>query len=76
LTPEAQHVYRPQCGAVTEDGLQCRNPSRESSKYCSSHFGYQPKVVGSLEAEREDTRPRYGKTPDTKPSVRRKAALA
>lgn len=46
LTPAApEAAYRPQCGALTEDGKQCRNSARGESKYCSSHFGYQPRTL-------------------------------
>ena len=46
LTPAAAEPgYRPQCSALTEDGKQCRNSAREGSKYCGSHFGYQPKTL-------------------------------
>lgn len=46
LTPAAaESPYRPQCSALTADGAQCRNSAREASKYCGSHFGYQPKTL-------------------------------
>lgn len=46
LTPAAAEPgYRPQCSALTEDGKQCRNSAREGSKYCGSHFGYQPRTL-------------------------------
>jgi hypothetical protein len=46
LTPDAKEAgYRPQCSALTEDGAQCRNSARADSKYCASHFGYQPKTL-------------------------------
>ena len=49
LTPEsAEAGYRPQCSAVTADGAQCRNSARGGSKYCGSHFGYQPKTAKGL----------------------------
>ena len=49
LTPEAAEAgYRPQCSAVTADGAQCRNSAREASKYCGSHFGYQPSTTKGL----------------------------
>lgn len=45
LTPAtADEAYRPQCVALRNDGIQCRNSSRTGSKYCSSHFGYQPRT--------------------------------
>lgn len=73
LTPEVEAAYRPQCSALTADGAQCRNSAREHSKYCISHFGYQPTVIPKAEAKREDTKPRVKDAPDTLPSVRRKA---
>lgn len=46
LTPaSAEDGYRPQCSALTEDGKQCRNSARAGSKYCGSHFGYQPRTL-------------------------------
>ena len=46
LTPAAKEAgYQPQCSAITEDGKQCRNSARGESKYCASHFGYQPKTL-------------------------------
>ncbi len=73
LTPTIEAAYRPQCSAITADGAQCRNSAREASKYCSSHFGYQPTVIPKAEAKRDDTKPRVKDAPDTLPSVRRKA---
>jgi hypothetical protein len=40
--------YQPQCSALTEDGAQCRNSARHDSKYCISHFGYQPPTAKGL----------------------------
>lgn len=40
--------YRPQCSALTEDGAQCRNSARHGSRYCISHFGYQPPTAKGL----------------------------
>jgi len=40
--------YRPQCAALTEDGSQCRNSARGTSRYCSSHKGYQPPTAKGL----------------------------
>ncbi len=37
-----EHDYHAQCVALTSDGSQCRNSARGTSKYCSSHKGYQP----------------------------------
>lgn len=48
LTPEFAAAPRPQCVALTNDGSQCRNSARESSKYCASHFGYQPPTQKGL----------------------------
>jgi hypothetical protein len=45
LTPTIEKSLRPQCAALTNDGKQCRNSAREASKYCASHFGYQPKTL-------------------------------
>jgi hypothetical protein len=73
LTPTIEAGYRPQCSALTADGGQCRNSAREHSKYCISHFGYQPTVIPKAEAKREDTKPRVRDAPDTLPSVRRKS---
>ncbi len=45
LTPAtAEDAYRPQCSALRSDGIQCRNSSRSGSRYCASHFGYQPRT--------------------------------
>lgn len=73
LTPEPVDAYRPQCAALTEAGAQCRNSAREASKYCISHFGYQPPTIAKAEARREDTLPRVKGAADTLPSVRRKS---
>lgn len=40
--------YQPQCSALTDHGAQCRNSARNGSKYCISHFGYQPPTVKGL----------------------------
>lgn len=46
LTPAAaEDAYRPQCSALRNDGVQCRNSARTGSKYCASHFGYQPRTA-------------------------------
>ncbi|MFO1534838.1 MAG: hypothetical protein ABR586_04170, partial [Thermoplasmatota archaeon] len=71
LTPELVQAYRPQCSALTDEGHQCRNSARHDSKYCISHFGYQPPAIAKAAAAREDTMPRVKGAPDTKPSVRR-----
>ena len=80
LTPAAAEAgYRPQCSALTVDGAQCRNSAREASKYCGSHFGYQPKTLkGSAKRiEGEDWDPKDKLTDsasvrkaDTKAAVR------
>ena len=74
VTPTIEEAYRPQCSALTEEGHQCRNSAREGSKYCASHFGYQPTVIAKAAAKREDTLPRVKQAPDTLPSVRKKAS--
>jgi hypothetical protein len=66
--------YRPQCAALTEEGHQCRNSARHESKYCISHFGYQPPQIAKAAANREDTLPRVKGAADTKPTVRRSSA--
>jgi hypothetical protein len=72
LTPAAkEEAYRPQCAAITEEGSQCRNSAREGSKYCGSHFGYQPPVLAKSTVDRKDTRARVADAPDTKPSTRK-----
>jgi hypothetical protein len=43
-----QADYQPQCSALTEDGLQCRNSARGESKYCASHKGYQPSTAKGI----------------------------
>lgn len=73
LTPRIEAAYRPQCSALTDGGHQCRNSARQSSKYCSSHFGYQPPTMAKAAAKREDTLPRVRSAPDTVPSVRARA---
>ena len=74
LTPAADGGYEPQCSALTAAGGQCRNSARHGSKYCASHFGYQPPAIAKAEAARKDTIARVRGAPDTKPSVRRRAA--
>jgi hypothetical protein len=73
LTPHPEPSLRPQCSALTEGGKQCRNSARADSKYCASHFGYQPPLIAKAEAVRKDTRARVRGAPDTVPSVRRRA---
>jgi hypothetical protein len=79
LTPEVESQLRPQCSALTEDGKQCRNSARESSKYCASHFGYQPTTARTIREEtggavgKVDTRPRVRNAPDTTVAVRKAA---
>ncbi|MDX1611414.1 MAG: hypothetical protein R3185_03530, partial [Candidatus Thermoplasmatota archaeon] len=40
--PDDHEDGQPRCLAYTKSGERCRNKSRSSSKYCSSHKGYQP----------------------------------
>jgi len=65
--PAAQE-YQPQCSGLTEEGLQCRNSARAGSKYCSSHFGYQPRTVQGIHESR-DTTPRFESSRDTTPGA-------
>lgn len=58
-----------QCGAYTRDGLQCRNSSRRTSKYCAAHKGYRAPSRSQLEA-RLDTTPRHARAADTKPDLK------
>lgn len=74
LTPRPEPALRPQCAALTDEGRQCRNSARADSKYCASHFGYQPPAMAKAEAARKDTRGRVRGAPDTLPSVRRRPA--
>ncbi|HUR25693.1 MAG TPA: hypothetical protein VM327_06750 [Candidatus Thermoplasmatota archaeon] len=74
LTPHVEAALRPQCSALTSDEKQCRNSARADSKYCASHFGYQPPQIAKAEANRKDTVARVRGAPDTIPSVRRKPA--
>jgi hypothetical protein len=74
LTPNLVQAYRPQCSALTDEGHQCRNSARHDSKYCISHFGYQPPAIAKAAASREDTLPRVKGAADTKPSVRKPVA--
>lgn len=59
-------VYRPQCGAVTADGRQCRNSAKGGSPYCGSHQGHRPLSMKQLGA-RGDTKPRHARAEDTMP---------
>ncbi|MFA5943991.1 MAG: hypothetical protein WC876_05950 [Candidatus Thermoplasmatota archaeon] len=79
LTPRIEAALRPQCSALTNDGAQCRNSSREASKYCASHFGYQPPTAKGLakriEGDAWKARDRVSdkssvKGADTRPAVR------
>ncbi|HLF16759.1 MAG TPA: hypothetical protein VI796_04930 [Candidatus Thermoplasmatota archaeon] len=65
LTPEAEHHYRPQCAALTEDGEQCRSSARSDSRYCISHKGYQPPTAKGI-VMRADTASKVAAR-DTKP---------
>lgn len=78
--PPASSTYQAQCGALTADGAQCRNSSREGSKYCASHKGYQPPTARGVAQRVEGAAwdPKDGVTDassrraaDTKPRVRR-----
>lgn len=78
LTPAAPEPgYRPQCSAITADGAQCRNSSRDGSKYCGSHFGYQPSTAATVREETggrvrdTDTKPRVRRARDTTPAIRK-----
>lgn len=57
-----------QCIALTAAGKQCRNSSRDGSKYCGSHKGYRGKTA--IEKQM-DTKPRVKKAKDTKPKLRK-----
>ncbi|HLF16563.1 MAG TPA: hypothetical protein VI796_03925 [Candidatus Thermoplasmatota archaeon] len=59
----------PQCGAYTKGGQQCRNSAKHGSKYCASHKGYKPPTEKGL-LRSLDTRPRWSKAKDTKPTVK------
>jgi hypothetical protein len=70
--------YQPQCAALTEDGSQCRNSARGTSKYCASHKGYQPptakglakRIEGDDWSDEDKTTDRQSvKRADTKPAV-------
>lgn len=52
--PEA--LYQPQCGAVTRDGMQCRNSSKTGTDYCGAHQTYSPRSIEDL----LDTQPARG----------------
>lgn len=76
----ADKEYQPQCSALTDDGAQCRNSSRHGSKYCISHFGYQPPTTKGLaqriEGEAWDPNDKLTDrqsvaSVDTRPAVRR-----
>ena len=78
--PTADKAYQPQCSALTADGAQCRNSARHDSKYCISHFGYQPPTVKGLAQRIEGdawdpddqlTDRASVKSVDTRPAVRR-----
>ena len=72
--------YQPQCAALTEDGSQCRNSARGTSRYCSSHKGYQPPTAKGLakrieggdwsDEDKKTDRQSVGAA-DTKPVVRK-----
>ncbi len=62
---------QPQCAALTAEGVQCRNSSRTTSKYCASHKGYRAKSAAALKSI--DTAPRHKGAEDTKPALRKAA---
>lgn len=64
--------YEPQCQALTEAGKQCRNSSRDRSKYCSSHFGDRPPRLAETTPRGTDTVPHVKGAEDTRPSHRRR----
>ncbi len=61
--------YQAQCSALTGDGMQCRNSSQDGSKFCASHHGYKASKKGFL--GKLDTKPRWRKAKDTKPTTRK-----
>ncbi len=61
---------QPQCAALTAAGDQCKNSSRDGSKYCGSHKGYRPPAK-SVAAKAKDTVPRVANAADTKPATRK-----
>lgn len=78
--PAAAKEYEPQCGALTEDGAQCRNSARHGSKYCASHKGYQPPtakgIAKRVEGEAWDPNDKVTdhssvRRTDTRPKVRK-----
>ncbi|HJQ93293.1 MAG TPA: hypothetical protein VJ874_03285, partial [Candidatus Thermoplasmatota archaeon] len=77
--------YKPQCGALTGDGKQCRNSARGASKYCASHKGYQPPALNGLAQRVEGdkwsatdrrTDRQSKKIADTRPAVAKAADTA
>lgn len=80
LTPHHEPGLQAQCAALTHDGAQCRNSSRIGSKYCASHFGYQPPtqkgIAKRVEGDSWSPRDKVSdkdtvKGTDTKPRVKR-----
>jgi hypothetical protein len=63
-----------QCAALTAAAKQCSRSSRDSSKYCGSHEGYQPPARGKARAAGKNTAPVVTGVKDTAPSARRPAA--
>jgi hypothetical protein len=62
--------YQAQCAALAAGGKQCRNSSRDGSKYCGAHRNYKPaSAVAAM-----DTKPRHAKAKDTKPSLKKSKA--
>lgn len=64
---------RPQCGALSKAGDQCKNSARDGSKYCGSHKGYRPPAK-EVVAKAKDTKPVAKKAEDTKPTARKAPA--
>jgi hypothetical protein len=61
-----------QCTAITADGKQCRNNARDGKTTCASHRNYRAPSKGQVVA-RIDTKPRWSKAKDTKPTTRNKS---
>ncbi len=72
---KADKKLQPQCAAVTAAGDQCKRSSRDGSKYCGSHKGYQPKTAAKI-AGAKDTEPRHKGAEDTKPATRKPSKAA
>lgn len=68
-SPRTTDGKQAQCGAYTLDGMQCRNSSRKTSKYCAVHKGYRAPSRAQLES-RLDTKPRHAGAEDTLPHLK------